>query len=78
MSTHNTRFHGEIRKILYGYPLISGAMTYGRKARTQLEWLNVLADLGLPYCLPIYALRFLFACSASNIKELHDKKYFMN
>ena len=27
MSTHNIRFHQEIRKILYGYPLLSGAVT---------------------------------------------------
>ena len=26
MSTHNICFCGEIRKILYGYPLMSGAM----------------------------------------------------
>ena len=26
MSTHNICFHGEIRKILYGYPLLSVAM----------------------------------------------------
>ena len=28
MSPHNICFHGEIRKILCGYPLLSGAM-YG-------------------------------------------------
>ena len=28
MSTHNICFHGEIRKILYGYPLLSVAMKY--------------------------------------------------
>ena len=26
MSTHNVCFHGEIRKILHGYPLLSVAM----------------------------------------------------
>ena len=26
MSTHNICFHGEIRKILCGFPLLSGAM----------------------------------------------------
>ena len=26
MNTHNIRFHEEIRKILFGYPLLSGAM----------------------------------------------------
>ena len=26
MSTHNIRFQGEIRKILYDYPLLSGAL----------------------------------------------------
>ena len=28
MSTHNICFHGEIRKILCGYPLLSGAMLH--------------------------------------------------
>ena len=28
MSTHNISFHGEMRKILSGYPLLSGAMLH--------------------------------------------------
>ena len=30
MSTHNICFHGEIRKILCGYLLLSGAMVYSK------------------------------------------------
>ena len=33
MSTHNIRFHEEIRKILCGYPLLSVAMTLTQKPK---------------------------------------------
>ena len=33
MLTHNICFHGEIRKILCGYPLLSVAMIYGKMCR---------------------------------------------
>ena len=44
MSTHNICFHGEISKILCGYPLFSGAMIP--------EYLS----LGEPVCLPRFPL----------------------
>ena len=37
MSTHNVCFHGEIRKILCGYPLLSVAMNLNVKCGYSLE-----------------------------------------
>ena len=45
MSTHNICFHGEIRKIFYGYPLFSGAVV--NDIDNDYTWQNVQADLDL-------------------------------
>ena len=47
MSTHNIHFNKEIRKIVDGYPLLSGAMA--------LVSLNAQTELGLPIHLWISA-----------------------
>ena len=52
MSTHNICFHREIRRIIYGYPLLSVAMQGYSKIDKQeplLYWMNVQADLSLSW-----------------------------
>ena len=68
MSTHNKHFHGEIRKSLFGYPRLSGAMIYCiiHDSVRQLwpKTVPLQADLGL-WC-PTIAIRTLFLCYSSN------------
>ena len=52
MSTHNICFCGEIRKILCGYPLLSGAIYLIREFAVYIctvepQWLEHLWDHGL-------------------------------
>ena len=48
MSTHNICFHGEIRKILCGYPLLSVAMGPFLELKScivvKLKWVSVTSD----------------------------------
>ena len=49
MSAHNICFHGEIRKILYGYPILSGTIVYVSKNPFLMDRLvyttNLLSNL---------------------------------
>ena len=59
MSTHNKCFCGEIRKILCGYHLLSGAMPVVLKNKiTELVWRSTDCNsdiLGFPVCIIIHA-----------------------
>ena len=48
ISNHNTYFHREIRKVLYGYPLLSGSVWeyYRRQNGISPLWVFIIVGLG--------------------------------
>ena len=88
MSTHNIRFHGEIRKILHSYSFLSGAMRYMFICLFKLSWSS---SLHIYVCNGVYSFCFsvrpficsflpvcIFVCPSIVLVEICIKVFALN